>query len=322
MRPIVSAVVSCLCWVACGAAGAQIAAAKIESVSGDRQIVVAPLGTVPRPTVAFEVRVLDAAGQPVPGINVLIEESGGPDQPALFTRDEFGFRGFNAGDSKLPGGGPRDHLAVTDALGKASAAGQFFTYAPASLLIMGTVYLQPIEPALFTTVLVRAAPPGNPKVIVEYFHASTGHYFDTLFEADIVALDKGTIPGWRRSIGAFLAYESAADAPSGAVPVCRFFGPSFTSHFYSASAAECDAVSMRWPDLWVLETREAFYINVPDAQSGKCPAGTGPVYRLFNNQPQPNHRYVTDRALRDAMVRSGWVAEGFGPEYVVFCTPT
>ncbi len=55
--------------------------------------------------------------------------------------------------------------------------------------------------------------------------------------------------------------------------------------------------------------------------AGVCPAGTQPVYRLFNNRPDANHRYTTDRALRDAMVAKGWVAEGDGPDAVAMCVP-
>jgi hypothetical protein len=34
-----------------------------------------------------------------------------------------------------------------------------------------------------------------------------------------------------------------------------------------------------------------------------------------------NHRYTIDRALRDAMVAKGWVAEGDGPDAVAMCVP-
>ena len=55
--------------------------------------------------------------------------------------------------------------------------------------------------------------------------------------------------------------------------------------------------------------------------AGTCPAGTAPVYRVFSNRPDANHRYTTDRATRDAMVAMGWIAEGDGPDLVVMCAP-
>ena len=46
-----------------------------------------------------------------------------------------------------------------------------------------------------------------------------------------------------------------------------------------------------------------------------------PVYRVFSNRPDANHRYMTDAALRDQMVSRGWLAEGDGPDRVVMCGP-
>ena len=57
-----------------------------------------------------------------------------------------------------------------------------------------------------------------------------------------------------------------------------------------------------------------------DAASGACPAGTFPVYRLFNGRQHANHRYVTSLALRDSMVAAGWIAEGYGPAQVAMCS--
>ena len=55
--------------------------------------------------------------------------------------------------------------------------------------------------------------------------------------------------------------------------------------------------------------------------AGVCPAGTVPVYRVFDARPDANHRYMTDQALRDQMVAKGWVVEGDGPDHVVMCAP-
>jgi uncharacterized protein YfaP (DUF2135 family) len=55
--------------------------------------------------------------------------------------------------------------------------------------------------------------------------------------------------------------------------------------------------------------------------AGACPANTIPVYRVFNNRPDGNHRYSTDPAIRDQMVARGGIAEGYGPNAVIMCAP-
>ena len=92
------------------------------------------------------------------------------------------------------------------------------------------------------------------------------------------------------------------------------------SHFFSASLAECDAVKQRLGDTWIHETADAFVAGVPDA-NGACPIGSHPVYRLYNNRADANHRYTTSRAVRDEMVARGWVSEGSGAAGVAMCTP-
>jgi len=52
---------------------------------------------------------------------------------------------------------------------------------------------------------------------------------------------------------------------------------------------------------------------------GVCPDGTVPIYRVFDQRPDANHRYMTDRSVRDQMVAKGWIAEGDGPDRVVMC---
>jgi len=69
----------------------------------------------------------------------------------------------------------------------------------------------------------------------------------------------------------------------------------------------------------VLESAAFMQMYVP--MGGICPANTVPVYRLFDNRPDANHRYVTDRTIRDQMVATGWVAEGDGPDTVAMCAP-
>jgi hypothetical protein len=95
-------------------------------------------------------------------------------------------------------------------------------------------------------------------------------------------------------------------------PVCRFYIPPAhgDSHFFSASPTECADVLARSgsdPNYsgFVEETDHAFFMALPDAPTGACPAVTVPVYRLFDNRADANHRYTTDPAVKAAMVARG-----------------
>ena len=63
------------------------------------------------------------------------------------------------------------------------------------------------------------------------------------------------------------------------------------------------------------------YIGLPDPTTGACAAGDIPVYRVWDNRGDSNHRYTVDRQLRQQMVAEGWVAEGYGPDQVIMCSP-
>lgn len=162
---------------------------------------------------------------------------------------------------------------------------------------------------------------------IEFYHSALGHYFVTASAAEIAALDLGNFSGWQRTgevfPGVILSDLSTSEVAAPAVPVCRFYGlPSagLNSHFYSASAAECAAVAERWPDKWLLEATAAFYVFLPDAATGECPLGTKPVYRMYNNRPDANHRYTRSLEVRTLMVSQGWSPEGAGPLGVAMCT--
>lgn len=173
--------------------------------------------------------------------------------------------------------------------------------------------------ALLLTPLEPPEPPPSGQVnVIEFHHAGMDHFFISSLPADIDALDSGRFPGWERTGEYFRAYPEQAP---GASPVCRFYiPPAFgDSHFFSASPAECAATRAKFPEL-VYETDEAFFIAAPDAQ-GNCPPNTAPVYRLWSRRADSNHRYTTDRGVRDTMVKAGWLAEGNGPDTTVMCAP-
>ena len=65
--------------------------------------------------------------------------------------------------------------------------------------------------------------------------------------------------------------------------------------------------------------RQRVQINLPAKTSGPCPAGTIPVYRLWNQQADSSHRYTTSTAIRAQMLATGYLAEGHGLDGVVMC---
>jgi photosystem II stability/assembly factor-like uncharacterized protein len=158
--------------------------------------------------------------------------------------------------------------------------------------------------------------------VIEYYAASLDHYFmASVLQRDVAALDSGAIPGWARTGQTFRGFPSSGP-PSAATPVCRFYIPPVygDSHFYSASPTECDQVRAKYP-FFVYESGNAFYVYLPDTNTGACPQATIPVYRVWDKRVDTNHRYTIDLAVRDQMVARGWVAEGYGPNQAIMCAP-
>ena len=134
----------------------------------------------------------------------------------------------------------------------------------------------------------------------------------------------GVFAGWARTGYSFKGYVTGSSPGTTLLPVCRYYGlPSagLDSHFYSASALECWQVNAYYGTEWQIESDNVFQIALPNTTTGACPGGTIPVYRVFNHRPDANHRYMTDRAVRDQMVVREWLAEGDGPDLVVMCAP-
>jgi hypothetical protein len=171
--------------------------------------------------------------------------------------------------------------------------------------------------------------PALPVTAVEYYHAGLDHYFISSLQQEIDTLDSGRIAGWARTGQSFRVFPSQASGGAGVNPVCRFYIPPAhgNSHFFSASPAECNLVVQKTatdPNFsgYVFESPNVFYVALPDTATGACPAGTAPVFRLWNQRIDSNHRYTNSTAIKAQMVAAGYVAEGYGPNAVIMCAPS
>lgn len=164
--------------------------------------------------------------------------------------------------------------------------------------------------------VVQTAP--STALAVEFYNQSLDHYFVSYVTNEISDLDTGVHAGWIRTGQSFRVFTAAAAQTS---PVCRFYIPPAKgdSHFYGRGVQECAETAQKNPT-FINEDPQFFNVILPTA--GTCPAGTIPVYRVFNGRIDTNHRYMVDRAIRDLMVsQQHWIAEGDGPDLVVMCVP-
>lgn len=154
---------------------------------------------------------------------------------------------------------------------------------------------------------------------IEYYHAGFNHYFITAIPGEISALDGGAFGGvWSRTGRTIPVWTEAG---AGTSETCRFFSATFapkSSHFYTPYGSEC--TSLQQGTAWTYEGI-VFHLRVDAA--GQCPAGTTPLYRLYNNNVSgaPNHRYTASSTVFDAMRALGWTPEGAGPQIVFACAP-
>jgi hypothetical protein len=165
--------------------------------------------------------------------------------------------------------------------------------------------------------LTPLPPPVTIVQVDEFYHPGLRHYFITADAAEKQLLDTGVRPGWERTGESFKAYATGS-RPGGSIsPVCRYYGNplrGLDSHFHSASSLECESVFVTFPSAWLLESDNVFQVNLPDSTSGACPAGTIPVYRLWNQRSDSSHRYTTSAAIKAQMIAAGYLEEG-----VVMC---
>jgi len=176
--------------------------------------------------------------------------------------------------------------------------------------------------AAFCLSATAAVPSSELATAVEFYHSGLDHYFVSTAPGEINDLDTGVHTGWART-GYRFAVVKAGSAYPATVPVCRFYSPTLDTHFYSAKVSECNDVKAKFAATWQFEADEVFRAFLVDPASGACPADTTPVYRLYNNRADANHRYTDQIALFLFMKGKGYIPEGDGSPAlpVAFCTP-
>ena len=94
---------------------------------------------------------------------------------------------------------------------------------------------------------------------------------------------------------------AAGNAFAAASTAIEFFNPVLKHYFITASV---------------------FGVLAP-GPTRNCSSGSVPVYRLYNSDQgaAPNHRYTTNRATRATMLGNGWIAEGYGDQGLIMCSP-
>jgi uncharacterized protein DUF5648 len=171
--------------------------------------------------------------------------------------------------------------------------------------------------------LTPVPPPIAIAQVDEFYHPALRHYFITADAAEKQLLDTGVHAGWQRTGESFKAYAKGSNPGDSVNPVCRSYAPpkylcdyySYCdggpdSHFFSADAGECLTVFRGYGRIWQSESDNAFQIDVPDKTTGACQVGTTPVYRLWNQRADSNHRYATSAAIRAQMIAAGYLEEG------------
>lgn len=170
------------------------------------------------------------------------------------------------------------------------------------------------QDALRIDVHVPAAATGDETVVQEFYNDRLDHYFLAAsgYEVDLI-LAGGAGPGWQLTGQSFKAWSrTPPDAFSTVGPVCRFYGAPAggpNSHFFTASADECEAVKRAGG--WFYEGTG--FHALPQLADGRCPEGLLEVLRAYNlgfPRNDSNHRYTTSDSTWREMQRHGWALEG------------
>jgi Repeat of unknown function (DUF5648) len=150
-------------------------------------------------------------------------------------------------------------------------------------------------------------------LVYEFYNSVLKQYFRTASAAEASAIDAGSAgPGWARTGDNFYAYIAGSIAPG--QDVCRFYSPQANTHFYTASAEECEV--LKAPSSGWRYEGLAFRLQLP-VLATHCPIVTIPVYRLFNDRALFNdsgHRFTTNFDNVGILEAQGWIYEG-----VAFC---
>ena len=155
--------------------------------------------------------------------------------------------------------------------------------------------------------------------VIEFYNTTLDNYFITADPIEAAAIDSGSAgPGWIRTGG----FDAGGDSP-----VCRFYGsisPGPNSHFYTVSAAECDALKQLQLTTPATQKRWNFesldFVTGTPGPGAACAAGKVPVYRAYNDGfargVDSNHRITASAIALQQVVDRGWKNEG-----VVMCAP-
>ena len=279
----------------------------------------------PSDTIAFEVALGSAAGTPFDGPpqHVLGRISGAASLrfDVVLTADAAGFEDFTTLEV-APSGRLRP-------VARPAAAGTFGPFAIGEHTVTTVVYVfDQASGALTPACDAKSAsftvhPDSGLAPVVEFYHAGRDLYFMTQDPNEIAALERNVKGGWTRTGFDFLAYRSG-EAGSGLARIARYRSrreAEADSHLFVA-ALSSEALELAIGALasrWTLEVPDLFDVFAADADTGACPARSIPVYRLWDGRSDANHRFTTDPAIKSQMIARGYVAEGFGPDAVIFC---
>jgi len=191
-------------------------------------------------------------------------------------------------------------------------------------LLLGLLFAATAIPSVAPS--IAAVTNADQTELVEFYNKTLDHYFVTIDPLEISNLDTGFFIGWARTGYRFPVVKYSVNVPNTS-PVCRFYGRpevGIDSHFYSSKADECEQVKVKFPQQWQFEAAEVFRAFAVNPNTGQCPTDTSPVYRLWNQRPDVNHRYTDQQSVYDAMIAKGYKAEGDGSplQPVAFCQPT
>jgi hypothetical protein len=160
--------------------------------------------------------------------------------------------------------------------------------------------------------------------VVEFYNASLDHYFMSADVQEVNDLDFEFRRGWMRTGFGFKAYQRNL----GDAAVTRIYMPPALgdSHFFTSDEVELNQILAKMltdPSYqgYVVESSDVFRVFRPDPLTGGCPGSTVPVYRLWNQRADSNHRYTTSLAIRLQMITRGYLPEGVGSPAVVMCVP-